>query len=48
MVANLERRLKIFSELVKETKPAIPLIFVLFAVTTSDCHKKWVGHKMGK
>lgn len=44
MVASLERRFKIFSELVKETKQAAPLIFCVVC-NYHLCHKKWVGHK---
>lgn len=39
-VATLETRFKIFSELVEETKPAAPLIFVLSTLSTSDGPKK--------
>lgn len=44
-VANLERRFRILSEPVVETKPAAPLIFVLSAATASDCHKNGKVHR---
>lgn len=44
MVASLERRFKIFSELVQETKQAAPLTFCVVC-NYHLFHKKWVGHK---